>query len=523
MATEASLRSPRASRGERNAIIAITATFGLLLTLWALVTPMFHAPDEAAHFDSAVHLAIGDGWAAPGHEKYLDATAVAQTSVGKVPATKRPTYGQLLSEHPDIHPYVNQMTQHPPTYYAVAAVVLKAVHFESLRWDVDVMVLRMLNVLMVAPLPLLAWASVRRLTRSPKLAIVASVTLFAVPELAQIGSSVTNDAPVMLVGALLVWLVVRMFTGATRWPNMLAISVLLGLIVALKATGLPAIPFVAVAVLFCGREQWSFARRCLRTLAVLAIAAVLGAWWWAHNLLAYHTLQPNGLISVRPNVPWPAGATANFGVFFNTEWNGLTSTFWGGFGRAQFAMAPFVTDALSVVAVAAIVIWAYRRRSDLALLVSLTVLPVALIGFQLLNNWQGYERTQAIDGVQGRYFYPGIIAMIILSAVAWRRAVITPVGRRRVGTAFSTAALAIAIYGISVMYRGFYEEFHLTITMKGLDRLFAETPFGAACVWIVCGLVLAGLVVSWFVARRITRAGEVAVPVADDNRQAVAA
>jgi hypothetical protein len=503
MATERT----RASRGERRAITVITATFGLVLTLWALLTPMFHAPDEAAHFDAAVHLALGDGWPAPGHERYYEATSVAQTSVGHVAASDRPTYGELLRTHPGAHDYVNQMTQHPPTYYVVAAGVLDAIHFEDLRWDVDVFVVRMLSVLMVTPLPLLAWATVRRLTRSPKAAIVGGMMLFAVPQLAQIGSSVSNDPPVMLVGALLVWLVVRMHTGATGWRNLLALGVVLGLSVALKATGLPAIPFVAVAVLFCARATIPLGARWIRTIGVLAVGGVLGGWWWVHNLVAYRTLQPNGLISVRPNVPWPAGQTPNFGVFFNTEWNGLTSTFWGDFGRAQFAMAPFLTDALSIMALGAIVVWGYRRRPGLAAACSLAVLPAALIAFQLLNNWQGYERTQSIDGVQGRYFFPGIVAMIALSAVAWRRAVLTPVGRRRVGTVFSIAAMAVGVYGITVAYRGFYEEFHLTATTAGLDRLFLQTPFGWPGIWLVCALVLIGLVWSWIASRPIVRAG----------------
>ncbi|MDP9735427.1 hypothetical protein [Curtobacterium sp. 260] len=84
------------------------------------------------------------------------------------------------------------MTQHPPTAYLVGALVLKAVHFAGLRWDHAVLVLRLVDVAAVTLLPLLTWASVRRLTRSPRAGLVGALALFGVPQLASIASSVST-------------------------------------------------------------------------------------------------------------------------------------------------------------------------------------------------------------------------------------------------------------------------------------------------------------------------------------------
>ena len=205
--------APAASRPERVVVAVVTAAFALLLTLWAVLTPMFEAPDEFTHWDAAVRLALDEGWPPPGEAQNLAASELARVTNYDIPPADRSSYGTLLEAAPGDHDFVNQMTQHPPTYYALAGAVLDAVDFTHHRWDLGVLALRLLSVALVAPLPLLTWATVRRLTRSPRTAIVAATTLLAVPQLAQIGSSVTSDAPIILLGAVTVWLTTRTITG----------------------------------------------------------------------------------------------------------------------------------------------------------------------------------------------------------------------------------------------------------------------------------------------------------------------
>ncbi|WIB66406.1 DUF2142 domain-containing protein [Curtobacterium sp. MCBD17_035] len=487
--------APPITRRERIAVVALTVAFGLVLALWAVLTPLFHTPDEAAHVDAVVHVARGDGWAAPGHLRYEGATVQAQALVGHVPTDQGPTWGALERRYTH-ETGVNQMTQHPPTYYVLAAGVLHLVHYEHLRYDLVVLTLRLFDALLVLALPLLAWATTRRLTGSPAAALVGGAAVLAVPQVAQIGASASNDPLVMLAGALVTWLGVRVVTGDVRRRTLLALSVALGLTVASKATGLPAIPFVAVAAFWSGVGVLRPVVRAVRALVALAVAGVLGGWWWLHNIVVYHALQPNGLIALRPDEPWTGGATPNFGQFFNSEWTGLGPTFWGDFGRAQFPMTPVLTDLLTIVGIGGIVVWGFRRGPALRSAIALAVFPAFLVATQLLNNWQSYDRTQFIGGVQGRYFFPGIVALVALSALAWRRAVLTPAGRARFGRVALVTAVLVAAYGVTVGYRGFWEKNQFLVTQDGLHRLASVSPVGGAGVTVLTVLLGVALVVA---------------------------
>ncbi len=109
------------------------------------------------------------------------------------------------------------------------------------------------------PLPFLVWSTVRRVTRSPRTAVVGSLALFAVPQLAQIAPPSRTNAPVILLGAVITWLVARTMTGDHRRRTHVLLGVAVAAICSVKGTGLPTVPFVAVALLVAGRGVLSCA------------------------------------------------------------------------------------------------------------------------------------------------------------------------------------------------------------------------------------------------------------------------
>jgi len=494
MATEVTAAQP-VTRGERRAVIALTAAFALLLTLWAFLTPMFAAPDEAAHFDAAEQLALGKGWPAPGDMDLLKTTYVEQGQSTNVAAADRETVAQLTAENPGNHDFVNQMSQHPPTYYGVGAVVLKAIGFFHLRWDIGVMALRLMDVVMLLPLPFLTWATVRRVTRSPRTAIVGVLALFAVPQLAQIGSSVTNDAPVIVLGAVISWLAARALTGDHRWRIAVWLGVAVAAVCSVKGTGLPTVPFVAIALLVAGHGTLSWGARIGRTAVAGAIVAAAGSWWWIRNLVLFGTLQPDGVSAVRQDKPWGRETSANFGEFMNVEWDRLTSSFWGQFGALRYPMTQILTDSLTVIALAVIVGWAFRRTAQRSRAIVLLVLPALTLVIQLQNNFSSYDDTQLIAGAQGRYLFIGLVPLIAVSAIAWRNLVTSAPERGRVGSFALWGFPVIGLYGLTVAYRGFYENTHLQVTVAGLGRLVNLTPAGRYGFVVV--LLLAAVAVVW--------------------------
>jgi len=498
---------PTVTRAERVTVVALTAAFTLLLTLWAFVTPMFAAPDEAAHYDAAEQIAIGNGWPDPGEMDLLAVTYVEQGQQMRVASANRQTVAELIATNPGFHDYPNQMSQHPPTYYALGALALKAVGFFHHQWDVGVMALRLLDVLMMVPLPFLVWSSVRRVTRSPRTAVVGALALFAVPQLAQIGSAVTNDAPVILLGAVVTWLVVRTLTGDHRWRTVVWLAVAVAAICSVKGTGLPTVPFVAVALLVAGRAVLSLRTRVVRTAVAGAIVALLGSWWWIRNLVLFQTLQPKGAGELRVLKPWGDQTSADFGGFLNVVWDRLSTSFWGQFGALQYPMTPILTDTLTVLSLAVVIGWAFRRSPNRDVAIVLALLPALTFVIQVQDNFQSYDDTQIIAGVQGRYLFTSLTALITVAAIAWRNLLTTVRDRERFGTVFRWAFPIISLYGLTVAYRGFYENFHLQATFTGLAKLANLTTAGKPGIVVL--VAVAGLAALWaFLAvRRFVTAG----------------
>ncbi|MDM7883890.1 glycosyltransferase family 39 protein [Curtobacterium sp. RHCKG23] len=494
---------PVVRRTERVVVAIVTAAFAIVLFTWAAVVPMYQAADERAHFDAVVHVAIGDGWPDPGDLHLLRAVDEADT------APPSATMGQLLDETGRAETdTVDQMTQHPPTYYAVAAGVLHLVDFAARTPDQALLAVRLLGALLLAPLPALAWATVRRVTRSPRAALVGAFAVVAVPELASIGASASNDAPVVLFSATTVWLATRVLTGDRRVRTSVALAVSLGVAILFKGTALPLIPFVAVALLLAGGPAVRFGARLVRTVGVLAGAAVIGAWWWLRNLLVFHTLQPSGFESIRPPKPFPAGTGPDPFRFADVSWSTIARTFWGSFGgRAQWILSPVVFETATVLALGAILVWAFRREPGLRVAVALASLPAAVLVFQTANAWGSYSATTVVGATQGRYYFPALVAFIALSAIAWRRALTTDTGRRRATVVVSALGAALGCYALVFVYGSFAERSRVRVTPAGLDVLAASSPVPVPVLvsaWCAAVLLLAVAVVLAYgrVARR---------------------
>jgi len=506
---------PRTARWERVAIAVITATFGLWLVAWALLVPVFEAPDETAHIDAAVHVALGDAWAAPGELHVTNAVQAAKVEQATKPSDEWSTVSELLQNAPGPSATVNQMTQHPPTAYLAGAAVLRAVDFGELRWDHAFIALRLADVLAVTALPLLAWASVRRVTRSPRAALIGALAVFATPELASIGSSFSNDAPVLLVAGIVVWLATRLLTGDTRWRTTIALAVVLGALVWIKGTGLPAVPFVAVVVLFAGAGVLSLRQRIVRTVVTMAVSGGIGAWWWLHNLVSYGRIQPNGYTAMRPPKDFPPGESPTLGHFLDVSWGTLSRTFWGSFGgRAQVTIGDLFTAVLTLVALVVLVGWAFRRGPDLRVALCLAVFPALLIGIQNRTSAHSYLTTTEVAATQGRYYFPAIVCLIVLSALAWRRLV--PAGRARTWAAVALAVVlpAVGVYGFAVASAWFWNAALFPVTGRGLLRYSEIGPVPPAVLVVVVALVAVGLVASVVqVARADRRTLATTVPV----------
>lgn len=474
------------------------AWFAFLLT-FALVTPVLGAPDEPAHVDAAFRLALGLGWPHPGEMHYL--AAIRQVVEQPVPAVDRLSVDALLAATPGDSPAVDPMSQNPPTYWLVAAGVLRVVRFGALDWGHAVLVLRLFDVVLVTALPVLVWATVRRVTRSPRTALVAPLLLFAVPQLAQVTSGVTVWAPMVLLGAVLVWLVTRVLTGDRSWWTTAGLAVAVTGLASLNALGLLAVPFAAAVLLLTpGRPV---VRRVLHAAVVVVAAAAVSGWWWVRTVLVSGTPVPDALRGVTEVQPYGPGGV-NPGAFAGRQWDGLTTTFFGSFGANQWPLPAALLDVLAIGALTVLAWSTVRRTTTRRVTTVVLVWPVLVLVATLAYNWRNYLGTHLGNGQQGRFLFVAIVALVLGQVVAWHALVVRPELRRRLARGGAVAAYAIGLYGIGVCYRGAWEASQFRISRAGASAFAGGSVAGPYAAALACALFVAAALVSTVLLWRAT-------------------
>jgi small subunit ribosomal protein S36 len=526
----------------------VTILFALLLGSWSVLVPQYHAPDEPHHVDAVLRLAEGKGWPPVGHATISPETvgSLAAAPVGTraqpyllavgpftkadaIPRGDRPRWRELPKPGQPA-PDVQQMMQHPPLYYLVGAGLLKALPGapQDLRFDLVIGLLRLMSVLMVAPLPLLAWACADRLTESRAAGRVAALVPLGIPMLTHIGASVNNDALLVLTGSLATLAICYVLRGDTSLRTGLWTGAFIGLAMFSKSLGVVFVPLAIAAYLLA----WRRGRRALardqelapdpgsgrsaataRTdvpflladavtdpavptraarlpwapvlLGALAALAT-GAWWFVVNLVRYHSFQPStpGFV--------PGTKLSGWSEFTDMLVNGTILRWWGDFGWFEVnlpELAARIGTAAVAVLVAVALVQARRpdRRIDLLCMLWPTVGLFALMTLQAALH---FHRTYYVSGISGRYLFAGLASL----------AVVVGAGAASLGrfTRFApplvlAAAVAMQALAVHAVFPRWWEGPKGT-ARTGLDGMLAWSPWPAVAVEVVLGLTAAGLV-----------------------------
>lgn len=503
----------RESTGYRLALAAITLLVVAVAGCWAVLTPAFRAPDEPQHVNSVVRIAYGGGWPAPGEARMSPAVDGARRQAAVESDLPWPHWNRRdVVQYADVEPVpdderlvvapdtalpepgrgganldaVDQMTQHPPLYYAAAAAWLHATGTAEGRWDHLLLSLRLLGVLLLVPVPLLAAATASTLLGdrpgARPAALVAAAGVLFVPMSAHILSSVTNDALVTLAGAVIVWLTARVLTGDLRWRTATGLGLALGVGLLTKVMAAFAVPMVILAYVLAGgagrlvvadlrRTWWP---RAARVLVVGLIAFAVGGWWWLRNLLVFGAVQPVGIPQ-----RWEPVPNAGLGHFVTTVVTAVTRSFFGDFGWLELRVAPAVFWAGAAI-VAALCLAALLRRDSRTDAAVLLLLPLALWVSVVANAWRHYVETGWITAVQGRYLFAGLAALAVVAALGIRpRAVTVP---WIVAGAGVVAAASLA-FGFRGMYWG-----HAESAADAAARLAGWSPLSSGQVVAVGAL-----------------------------------
>lgn len=235
-------------------VILALASMGVF---WAVLTPPATSVDEPIHVNSVVRLMQGGGWPAPQSAPVLEATGVATLEAGRAwmnrswddmqppeelpPPEQRSVIGHLddpLTRDGEI--MIDWMTQHPPTWYAIAAGTMSVLGADDWRWDQLYFGLRVLSVMFVTGGAVFVLASVKRITESPTAAMVGTLAIFTTGQFFNVLARATNDSLAILAGSGFLYFLVRALTAKhgwrSRWIDSLSAGVLLGIGLLTKGT-----------------------------------------------------------------------------------------------------------------------------------------------------------------------------------------------------------------------------------------------------------------------------------------------
>jgi 4-amino-4-deoxy-L-arabinose transferase-like glycosyltransferase len=509
-----------------------TAVFLTLLVVWSMITPGFRNPDEPQHVNSVLRVAEGGGWPPPFTAHLTEHVLRAKTLTGfsatdgqrgnwgggtllpgvrpqykpsqwkffaffstqrVTPPAKRLPFDELRVTRPlDVNGYGDQMTQHPPLYYAVSAGVVLGLGALDWPFDRTLELMRLVSVAMVALLPLMAFSVTRRLTGSRQLADLAAVLPIAVPQLTSIGGSVSNDALVILLGGLSAVLLARVLSGDRTWRTLLLLAVTLGLALLTKGTLLALVPVAGLAVVVGLRRSaagppMGWLPTLGRLAAVWGIAFVVGGWWWALNLIRYGMLQPHP-------VRGPAEAAGHLSVvgYFGHWWGKLATSFWGRFGWLELPLNQAVVLVLTGALTVAVLLGLRRRDVRVPLLVLLTgFVLTAILLFQ--TTYTSHEIDGGFAGIQGRYLFGTTVPVFAAAAIGLGS--LAPEGgrlRRWLPSIVLPFALATAAYGLAVGFLGFYLDEGWSVG-GAWSRMVGWSPFPG---WAAAGLLVTLVVLS---------------------------
>lgn len=516
MSADTTASARPALRSATPATVWALCVLQLLVALgWSVTVPIFRAPDEIQHVDLARHVATGEGYPDPSTRSLSRQIVVAgraaqfsQQAAARPDRNVRfrvedatPRRARLsfaaMAEPGAPSQVPNQMTQHPPLYYAVAGGVL-ALLPETTSYDVQVWLLRALGALAVAPLPWLAWATVRWLVDDQRAALAAAAVPLTIPMLAHIAGSVGNDGPLAVLGGVFTVGVARLVAGDARVRTGVLLGLAAGLGLLIKAFALAwlaALPVAAVVAVRRGRLRASRAAACAGYAGALAV--VVGGWWYGRNVVRFGELQPT--LGPFPEVADGPGV----GEWLVLVLSRLPLRFWGQFGWVEVALpwtvVWLVTAGLVVATVAAV---AARRPPALRFrwpAVALLVPLMATLAGVVAGAARLYLLTDAPVGLHGRYLYGGVVGLAAVvgvgaAALAGWRARWLPAGMLGL-------AVALNLMGQWLALRHWWGPAEPDTVVVGLQALLAWSPLpwravvGLAVGLAVCTLALAaGLV-----------------------------
>jgi len=429
------------------AVVGATMLFFAMCMSFLINTPTGIGPDEPYQFDRVIAARHGQvildpeeinvSKGARGIERVYIKTQMRRGSASwaefqPLLRDERPSLAELggnaRSPNRDVS---NYMTQHPPLYYGLMGGLTWLIPgAEDMPADILFLIVRMFNVLLLLPLPVLFWFSARQLVGGSPIATAAAFLPLVIPGLARVSATVNNDNLAIVLGAAVVALCAKVLRG----DRSVRTAVLLSLLAVAGSLTKGTILFILVLIPIAYGAQALRARRwpAPKVLGILAVGALAAGAWWLRNLLLFGAVQPDAwgkqLARANGGVRQP-GVPVDMDHYWQTVYVAVPSRFFGALGLHEPPQLPiamiWVLSILVVVCFPIAIAILAGRRWDLVILFAVPAAALVMICYQAYLHFQTYL---AIPGLQGRYVYPAVFGLVFPIAVVaglvlgrWRR------------------------------------------------------------------------------------------------------
>jgi hypothetical protein len=384
---------------ERGWLILIFALYFLLAVGYSLLMPIWEAPDEPAHYHLAWHLGTYDEYPSPeinyeSHQPrpyYYFGSWVIRALDGLDPELTR-------FRRPREYPFTIRKPERRFDWTD-----------ENYHFLWGVYILRWINIVFGGIALALNWKTFRQMTPS-SLALSALAFVALMPQYLHIMSSVNNDAPGTLAGALLFYLVIRFLKAPSFGSSLFLIVPAILLPFVTKLTVLP----VSAAVLVILMWKWVFGFSKKPWLLYSAFGILLGAG-------IFYLLFPETLQGAWKEIEWRLFSLRKNALtekYIRSVTSQILWTYWGKVGWLAVGLPLWVIQFLTGLGLTGMILQAVDliRSRTRGLALSLWGAAWAIAIFTLLAVFRNGLTTFA---TQGRLLFPAIGALPVLMVAGW--------------------------------------------------------------------------------------------------------
>jgi 4-amino-4-deoxy-L-arabinose transferase-like glycosyltransferase len=377
---------------------------------YALLTPLWQAPDEPAHFNNIVAIAT------TGHLPELRPGDYDQAYLEALKAAHFPPELSIAPVRYEAH--------QPPLYYALMTPLYRVT--ASLGQQNQARALRLFNLLIGLEIISFIWLAGHRLfPHRPRVALLAAGAVAFLPMHIAMTASINNDALAELFIAAVMLRLLRALRMPQRWPSWALTGFFIGLGLLTKFQAYILIPLAGVVWLWQLKGGWRQAKTWFTGVALALPALLLGVPWWLRNLKLYGGFDLFGL--ERHNVvvvgqPRTAHwiATQGWSAYLERFFTFTFRSFWGVFGWMGVFMddrAYLFLTLLSVLVLTGVLyqLWRWQQKQihlTPAQKRGLILLMLQLVLVLAAYLWYNLDFVQH----QGRYLFPALLPLSLLAA-----------------------------------------------------------------------------------------------------------